>query len=103
MIKTRRSKKPHQRHAAEFKAEVVELVRSGGKTATEAARDLGLAHSLVRKWVTQAESDLAVAAPPVLSASEKEELAHLRREVKTLRMEREILKRAATFFAKESA
>ena len=100
---TKRSKKPHRLHAAQFKAEVVELVRSGGKTITEAARDLGLAHSLIRKWVTQAESSGPVAETPALNTSEKEELAHLRREVKTLRMEREILKRAATFFAKENA
>ena len=100
---TKRSKKPHRRHAPQFKAEVVALVRGGGKTITEAARDLGLAHSLIRKWVTQAEASGPVAEEPALSASEKEELAHLRREVKTLRMEREILKRAATFFAKENA
>jgi transposase len=102
-MKTKRSKKPFQRHAPEFKADVVELVRSGGKTITEAARDLGLAHSLIRGWVAKAEAQGAGVATPALSASEKEELTHLRREVKTLRMEREILKRAATFFAKESA
>ncbi len=102
-MKTRKSKKPFQRHAPEFKADVVELVRSGSKTITEAARDLGLAHSLVRGWVAKAEVSGAAAGPPQLSQTEKEELKHLRREVKTLRTEREILKRAATFFAKESA
>lgn len=102
-MKTRKSKKPFQRHAPEFKADVVELVRSGGKTITEAARDLGLAHSLVRGWVAKAEAKGSVAGAPQLTETEKEELNHLRREVKTLRMEREILKRAATFFAKESA
>ncbi len=102
-MKLRKSKKPHRRHAPEFKAEVVGLVRSGGKTVAEVARDLGLADSLVRGWITQAESGGAVDQTPSLSASEKEELTHLRREVKTLRMEREILKRAATFFAKENA
>lgn len=102
-MKTRKSKKPFQRHAPEFKADVVELVRSGGKTITEAARDLGLAHSLVRGWVTKAEAKGSMAGTPPLTETEKEELNHLRREVKTLRMEREILKRAATFFAKESA
>ena len=64
---------------------------------------MGLAHSLIREWVTQAEASGPVTEEPTLSAYEKEELAHLRREVKTLRMEREILNRAATFFAKENA
>ena len=93
-----------KRHAPAFKAQVVELVRSGAKTITEVARDLGLAHSLVRGWVAKAEANEAAGgAAPTLTPSEKEELAQLRREVKTLRVEREILKRAATFFAKESA
>jgi transposase len=62
-----------------------------------------LADSLVRSWVRQADVDAGKGPAGALTTAEKEELWHLRREVKVLRMEREILKRAATFFAKESA
>jgi transposase len=74
-----------------------------GTEREELARDLGLADSLVRAWVRQADVDAGKGAPGALTTAEKEELSQLRREVKVLRMEREILKRAATFFAKESA
>ena len=99
----KKSKKPVRRQSPEFKAEVVALIRNGGKTVSETARDFGLADSLIRGWIAQSETSGAVPVMPTLSASEKEEHAHLRREVKTLCMEREILKRAATFFAKENA
>jgi transposase len=90
-------------HTREFKAETVELVRSGGRNASQVARELGLADSLVRAWVKQAEVDAGKGPAGALTTAEKEELSRLRKEVKVLRMEREILKRAATFFAKESA
>jgi transposase len=90
-------------HAPEFKAETVMLVRAGGRSVGEVSRDLGLAESLVRGWVRQAEVDAGKGSVGALTTAEKEELSGLRREVKVLRMEREILKRAATFFAKESS
>ena len=90
-------------HTREFKAETVQLVRAGGRSLVQVARDLGLADSLLRVWVRQAEVDAGRGPSGALTTAEKEELSHLRREVKVLRMEREILKRAATFFAKESA
>ena len=90
-------------HTREFKAETVALVRGGGRSAAQVARDLGLADSLVHAWLRQAQADEGKGPVGVLTTAEKEELSHLRREVKVLRMEREILKRAATFFAKESA
>ena len=90
-------------HTREFKAETVALVRAGGRNIGQVARDLGLAESLVRNWVRQGEVDAGRGPAGALTTAEKEELSQLRREVKVLRMEREILKRAATFFAKESA
>jgi transposase len=57
----------------------------------------------VRTWVAQGEVDDGRGPASALTTAEKEELSHLRKEVKVLRMEREILKQAATFFAKESA
>ncbi len=90
-------------HTREFKAETVQLVRSGGRNASQVARELGLSDSLVRTWVAQAEVEVGRGPTGALTTAEKEELSHLRKEVKVLRVEREILKQAATFFAKESA
>jgi transposase-like protein len=90
-------------HTREFKAETVELVRAGGRSIGQIAKDLGLADSVVRRWVSQSDVDAGKGPAGALTTAEKEELSHLRREVRVLRMEREILKRAATFFAKESA
>jgi len=64
--------------------------------------ELGLADSLIRGWVRQGDVDAGRGEPGAVTSVEKEELARLRQEVKVLRMEREILKRAATFFAKEN-
>jgi transposase-like protein len=96
-------KRARRMHTREFKAETVQLVRSGGRNASQVARELGLADSLVRTWVAQAEVDAGKGPVGALTSAEKEELSHLRKEVKVLRMEREILKQAATFFAKENA
>ena len=103
-MSTQEKKKRTRRvHSAEFKADAVKVVREGRRKVAELARDLGLADSLVRSWVRQADVDAGKGPAGVLTTAEKEELSHLRREVKVLRMEREILKRAATFFAKENA
>jgi len=85
----------------EFKADAVRLVQ-GGKSVPEVARDLDLTETALREWVRRAEAD-AGEREDVLTTEERQELARLRREVKTLRQEREILKAAATFFAKENA
>jgi len=84
----------------EFKAEVVALVRSGDKTIPEVCRDLDLTETAVRGWVRQVEIDGGRQVG--LSASEREELARLRKEVRVLREERDILKRATAFFARET-
>ena len=86
----------------EYKAEVVELIRSSGKTVAEVSRDLELTETAVRRWVTQAEIDSGSGPPGALTTAEREELAALRKRVKTLETEREILKKATAFFAKES-
>ena len=86
----------------EFKAETVRLVVDGKRTAGEVARDLDLTESALRLWVHQAEVDAGRGKPGELTTAEREELQQLRREVKTLRLEREILKQAAAFFAKEN-
>jgi transposase-like protein len=86
----------------EFKAETVRLVREGGKGIPEVARELDLTESALRGWIQQAEVDAGRGRPGELTTDERNELQRLRREVKDLRIEREILKKAAAFFAKES-
>ena len=88
--------------SAEYKAEVVELIRTSGKSVGQVARELDLTETAVRKWVTQAEVDAGGGPEGALSSDEREELGRLRRENTQLRMEREILKKATAFFAKES-
>jgi transposase-like protein len=96
-------KRKRRVHTPEFNADTVKLVREGGRSVTQVSQELGLAESLVRYWMRQSAVDASLGSPGAVTTAEREELLHLRREVKVLRMEREILKRAATFFAKENA
>ena len=86
----------------EFKAETVRLILEGGRSIPDVARDLDLIESALRQWVHQAQVDRGQGKPGELTSAEREELHRLRREVKELRMDREILKKAAAFFAKEN-
>ena len=96
-----RKKARHRRSFSKaFKAEVVELVRTSGKTVPEVCRDLDLTESAVRAWVRQAETDDGQREG--LTTSEREELARLRKENRVLREERDILRRATAFFARET-
>jgi len=96
------TKRKRRNFTDEFKTETVRLIRETGKTVGEIARDLDLTETAVRHWVKQAEIDEGRGAHGELTTSEREELQRLRRENKQLQMEREILKKAAAFFAKES-
>ena len=86
----------------EYKAEVVGLIIDGGKAISAVARNLRLTESAVRRWGERSEVDAGRGAPEVLTTVERDELSQLRRENRQLRMEREILKKATAFFAKES-
>jgi transposase-like protein len=86
----------------EFKAETVRLVRDSGKSVGAIARELDLTETALRKWVEQSEIDAGRGATGALTTAEREELVEGRREIRRLRMERDILKKATAFFAKES-
>jgi transposase len=96
------AKRKRRAFTKEFKAETVRLVRDSGKSVGAIARELDLTETALREWVRQAEVDAGRGRPGALTTEEREELARLRREVRTLRMERDILKKATTFFAKEN-
>jgi len=95
--------KPRRTFSREFKVEAVKLVTEQGRSFAEAAANLGIADNLLRTWkqTLDAEGEQAFPGRGNLPALE-EELRRLRAENKRLQMERDILKKATAFFAKES-
>jgi len=83
-----------------FKAEVVALCQKGDRSIAAVARDLDLTETAVRRWVAQADVDGG--RKPGLTSNEQAEMARLRRENRVLREERDILKRAVSFFARDA-
>ena len=94
------SKRKRMRYAPEFRRQMVELVRSG-RTPEELAREFEPTANTIRKWVEQADLDEGVCADG-LTTEERTELRQLRRKIKQLELEREILGKAAAWFARES-
>jgi transposase len=84
----------------EFRAEAVELIRSGAKTIRGLSRDLGVSDQTLRNWLRQTDLD-AGRRHDGLTTAERDELRRLRADNRTLRMERDLLKKAAVFFASE--
>ena len=95
-------KRKRRRFSTEYKAETVRLVQRSGKSIGQMALELGIGESALRRWVEQAEVEAGRGPEEALKRSEREELVELRRENRRLRLEREILKKATAFFAKES-
>jgi transposase len=95
-------RRPRRKFTDEFKAGAVRLVLDEGKSAGAVARELDLTDSALREWVARAEADRSRGTSGRLTTVEREELVRLRKENRQLRLERDILKKAAAFFAKEN-
>ena len=87
------------RYPDEFRREAVELFRSSDRSQVEVAKSLGISTGSLATWVKQAERD---ELPGALDADERAELARLRKENSELKMDREILRKAAAYFARET-
>jgi len=98
--KKKRPRRTPRTFTPEFKADVVRLCESGSESVAEVCRRLELTESAVRKWMSQANEPGAAATQRTRTARELEELSQLRRELKQVTMERDILKKAVAFFAK---
>ena len=97
-----RGRRAKRQFTDEFKAGAVRLVLDEGKSVAQVARSLDLVASVLRSWVERARAD-RTGGKTGLTTEERSELARLRKENRELRMERELLKKAAAFFAKENS
>ena len=93
------TKRHRRKFTNEFKAETVKLIKTSGRSVGSVARELNIGETVVRRWVQQAD---ASGSADSLSPDERAELKRLRKENQGLRMEKEILRKASAFFAKES-
>ena len=84
----------------EFRRRAIELVREGHKPVAKLAEDLGISESGLRRWISQADIDDG--AKPGVTSDELAELSRLRKEIRVLKMGRDLLSRAAAFFASEN-
>jgi len=93
-------KRKRRKFTPEYKVEVAGLVRSSGKSIGQVARELDLTETAVRAWVKQARIDGKRDPQGPLTSEERAELVRVRRELKTVSMERDFLRKAAAFFAR---
>lgn len=97
------ARRKRRKFTAQFKADAVRLVTTGAKTIQEVTKEFDLTETALREWVKRAEADAGRGPPDALTTAERVELIELRKRVKRVEMERDILKKATAFFAKESA
>ncbi len=90
------------RYPDAFRVEAIDLVRAGERSLPQIARNLGINEQTLRTWVKRAVIDAGRGAADDLTSDDRAELARLRRENRVLQQEREILKKAAAWFAKET-
>jgi transposase len=93
-------KRSRRKFTKEFKAETVALVRRSGKSIAEVCREMGLPESSVHRWLAQAEIDNG--QRDGLTTAERDELSRLKRELRVVREERDVLAKAIAFFTKET-
>ncbi|MBK8940462.1 MAG: transposase [Polyangiaceae bacterium] len=97
------TKRRSRRHfTAEYKREAVRLARASGKGVAEVAQELDLTETSLRAWIKQADVDERQASDGPLTSAERAEIARLRRELRKVTQERDVLKKATAFFAKTS-
>jgi transposase len=101
-LEVKMTTRKRRQFTAEFKADAVKLVRTGGQSISQVARNLDLTETALREWVRRSEIEAGEGPPGALTQAEREELVRLRRDNKRLQMERDILKKATAFFARES-
>jgi|SRR5688500_7099962 transposase len=102
MNKQEMKRRPRREFTPDFKSEAVRLCKVGDRTVRQVAKDLDLTETALREWVRRADIDVGAGPPGALRSDERAELVRLRSENKRLQMEREVLKKAAAFFAKEN-
>ena len=96
------SRRSRRKFSDEFKAETVKLIRDSDKSIGAICQELNLTPTAVRRWVKQMDIDEGKGPTGALTTDDLEELRRLRKENRVLRQEREILKKATAFFAKEN-
>jgi transposase len=96
------SKRKRRTFTKEQKAEAVRLVRTSGESLSQVARNLDIGENSLRLWVKQADIDEGKGPEGALTTAEKEEMRRLKRKLKRVTMERDFLKKAAAYFAKET-
>ena len=94
-------KRKRRTFTAEQKAQAVALVKAGDSSLSQIGRDLDINESTLRQWVRQADIDAGIGPAGALTSDERKELQRLRRENARLQMERDFLKKATAFFAKD--
>lgn len=97
------ARRKRRQFTAEFKADAVRLVTTGSKTIAEVTKQFDLTETALREWVRRAETDAGKGPPGALTTAERAELIDLRKRLKRAEMERDILKKATAFFARENA
>ena len=99
----KKQNRPRRTFTPEFKAEAVRILRTSGRTVQAVARELDLTPTCLRAWVQQAAIDEQPDPRGALTTDERAELTRLRRELRTVEMERDFLKKTAAYFAKSQS
>lgn len=97
------TRRKRRKFTVQFKADAVRLVTGGGKTIAEVTKQFDLTETALREWVRRAEADAGNGPPGALTTAERTELIELRKRLKRVEMERDILEKATAFFARENA